>query len=129
MHAVGKHATPRGATFVCFTALGGGSARYRILAEACVYGDVVCATRTMRVDRALPSWTGWRGAAIRFARNVSNSTSALLAAVAPPPAERALARRLAAHPVQREERLDGYGVPLCAPRGHCARPGGQIEFY
>ena len=80
MHAVGKHATPRGATFVCFTALGGGSARYRILAEACVYGDVGCTTCAMRVDRALPSWTGWRGAAIGFARNVSNSTSALLAA-------------------------------------------------
>ena len=80
MHAVGKHATPRGATFICFAALGGGGARYRILAEACVYGDVVCATCTMRIDRALPSWTGWRGAAIRCARFVSNSTSALLAA-------------------------------------------------
>ena len=80
MHAVGKHATPRGATFICFAALGGGGARYRILAEACVYGDVVCATCAMRVDRALPSWTGWRGAAIRFARSVSNSTSTLWAA-------------------------------------------------
>ena len=74
MHAVGKHATPRGATFICFAALGGGGARYRILAEACAYGDVFCATCTMRVDRALPSWTGWRGAAIGFARSVSNST-------------------------------------------------------
>ena len=80
MHAVGKHATPRGATFICFAALGGGGARYRILAEACVYGDVVCATCTMRVDRALPSWTGWRGAATRLARSVSNSTSTFWAA-------------------------------------------------
>ena len=71
MHASGKHVTPRGATFTCFAALGGGSARYRILAEACVYGDVVCATCAMGVDRALPSWTGWRGAAIRFARSES----------------------------------------------------------
>ena len=80
MHAVGKHATPRGATFICFAALGGGGARYRILAEACVYGDVFCATCTMRVDLALPSWTGWLCAATRCARFVSNSTSALFAA-------------------------------------------------